>query len=320
MSLKPGEVENLIRTKNLPKIEIKKHKLWDNPDTIHNDQTDTNLPGALIEIDPKDIHKWEFKDRPENELGDLDELAKSIKTVGQLQPGIVRLSKDSSFKYELIIGERRWKACIIAGLLFQAKLTALNNSEASIAQAIENKDREKLSDYARGMNYTKQIIAGNLKQSDLTEKLGVSRQNISRLLSYREIPTPLIEAIEDMTKVSPRTAEEIKLLCKKDSAAINILISVADKIRNGIGHTTVRKYYEKRKSSHTDPISNLKVFSKEGRHLYTWRKDGNGNLSISFPKDIRSILEIKNIENDLITCIEKQLKLTLSPQGDNFGK
>ncbi len=289
----------------------KTHKIYDNPESIATDFS------SLIEITPDEIKLWKYKDRPENELGDLDDFSKVLKKIGQLQPGIVRLSQEPGPKYELIVGERRWRACKLAGIPFQAKLVSYTDTESGLAQAAENKNRQDLSDYARGINYSRQIDDGILTQSDLAEKLGTTRQQISRLMSYKEIPAQLIEAIGDMTKVSPRTAEEIKFICKKDPDGLNMLLGLADKLRSGIGYESLRKNYEKSKSNLEDDISNSKVLSKDGRHLFTWRKDGNGNLSISFPKDIRNVLDPKKAERDFALSIEQQIRLKLSPAGDS---
>ena len=286
------------------------HNIFDDPSDI-DISPDTAHTTEILSVDPNDIVLWKYKDRPENELGDLEEFARVLKSIGQLQPGIVRLSDKPGPKYELLVGERRWRACKIAGIKFQVKVTNYTNTQAGLAQAIENKKRETLSDYASGINYARQIEDGILTQSDLVRELGTSRQFISKLLSYREIPHELIEAIGDMTKVSPNTAEVIKTICKRDSEGLSILLGIADKIRSGIGHVTLNKYYADLKEPPKDTVINSKVTSRDGRHLFTWRKDGNGNLSISFPKDIRSILDIKAAEHAFKESIEQQIKLSL---------
>ncbi|MCX7123970.1 MAG: ParB/RepB/Spo0J family partition protein, partial [Gammaproteobacteria bacterium] len=304
--------------KKLPKISISKHKLWEDPPPPESPTQNSLHPNNnIIEIDPNEVMLWDYKDRPENELGDLNEFARVLREVGQLQPGIIRLSNKPEAKYELLVGERRWRACKIAGILFQARLTSYSNTEAGLAQAIENDEREKLSDYAKGINYARQIEAGILKQSDLVDKLGASKQLISKLLSYREIPTKLMEAIGDMTKVSPHTAEEMKLICKRDPDGLEILLNIADRIRSGIGHNTLKKHYTALKSPPLIDIASPRtVTSGDGRRLFNWRKDGNGNLSISFPQDIRAILNIQNLENSIKTSIEEQIKNPLSRQRD----
>lgn len=298
--------------------EVKKytsHKIFDDPseskEFVHNTSEQLNNSNDVIHnINTNDITLWEHKDRPANEFGNLEDFAKVLKSVGQLQPGIVRLLKDSNYKYELIVGERRWRACKIAEVPFQAKILDLNDEDASIAQAVENEGRENLSDYARGISYAKKIEAGILKQKDLISKLGKSKQEISRLLSFRDIPVELVNAIGDMTKVSSRTAEYIKQVCNKDEKNIEILIGFADKISHGIGFKTIEKHLEETKSLNSSVSMAEKVFSKaDNRHLFTLRKDGNGNSSISFPKDIRSIIDIKTLQSILVEEIDKQINL-----------
>lgn len=277
------------------------HKIYDAPEDNLNNE------GMVISIDPNIIERWEHKDRPENELGDIDSFANVLKTIGQLQPGIVRPSGNQNFKYELLVGERRWLACKSAGIKFKAIVADLNDLDAAIAQAVENEDREKLSDYARGISYADKIKAGILKQKDLIEKLGKSKQEISRLLSYREIPNELIEAIHDMRKVSPYTAEVIKQLCKQDPVNTELLIKYADKIRSGCGNSSILKYVKATQIK--DNFMSEKVLSKNGRHLFTLRKDGNGNQSISFPKDINENTNLAAIKECLIKEVENQLHL-----------
>lgn len=279
------------------------------------------LDGQLVELHPDTVKLWKYKDRPENELGDIDAFAKELASIGQQQPGIVRITEDPHYQYELIIGERRLRACRKAGILFKAILKSLSDNEASLAQAAENEEREQLSDYAKGMSYAKQIEDSIIKQTDLIVKLGLSKQQISRLLSFRDIPQELMHSIGDMTKVSARTAEEIKLLCKKDPHNITLLMGIAEKISAGIGHNTIKKLTDTAKLAQQEFFNPEKVLSKDGRHLFTWRKDGNGNLSISFPKDIRNVLDTKKVEKDISISIEQQIKLKLSseesPRGDS---
>jgi|ERR1700677_2650656 len=293
--------------------EYTTHKIFDDPSSSEThasnmSKSSNELQNIINNINTDEIILWEHKDRPANELGNLEEFAKVLKSVGQLQAGIVRPSKHPAHKYELIVGERRWRACKIAGLNFQAKILNLSDEDASIAQAVENEGRENLSDYARGISYAKKIEAGILMQKDLINKLGKSKQEVSRLLSFREIPSELIEAIGDMTKVSSRTSECIKQICKKNSENLEILMAIADKISSGIGFKTIEKHIEEAKATHNTFSIAEKAFSKnDQRHLFTLRKDGNGNSSISFPKDIRSIIDIKALQNILVEEIDRQI-------------
>lgn len=258
----------------------------------------------VLEVDPNLVEKWEYKDRQGNELGDIPALAKELKELGQQFPCVVRKNGD---KFELIAGERRWCAAKLAGIKLKVTVRNFkNDEEAVICQYIENEGMP-ISEYSRGMHFSQLIEDGIIKQATLTEKLGISRQEVSRLLAYRDIPRHLKEAIGDLSKVSARTAAEIRILCNKDAKNIDALISIGSKIASGIGANTllkeVTKYFEPDKAFNATE----KVFTKSGRHLFTWRKDGNGNVSISFPKNVRERLVLKDLEHEIMDAIHKQL-------------
>lgn len=265
---------------------------------------DSNI-GKIIDIEPNLIKIWENKDRPENELGDIDAFSKELLETGQKIPCIVRQNGET---YELIAGERRWRAALKANIKLKVLVQDLNDKEAAICQIAENSNRRDLSDYAKGMSYTRLIGKNLIKQNDLITKLGMSKQQISRLLSFKDIPFDLIEAIGDMTKVSSRTAEEIRLICNKDPNNISFLKIIADKISSGIGANTLQKEFKRASENNIQSFTADKILSKSGRHLFTWRKDGNGNRSISFPKDISTNIDHKKIEEILSKSIEMQLE------------
>lgn len=270
---------------------------------------------ALIEdIDVRKIIRWKYKDRPENELGDIKELAETFKSVGQQQPCIVRPSPEHPGKYELIVGERRWKAAELADIKLKAVVRDFDDKEAALIQAVENERREDLSEYAKGMSYADKIEKGILSQKDLIEILKISKQQVSRLLSFRKIPQPLFEAIHDFKKVSARTAEELSRLSAKGDNYLEILITLAPKISEGkLGANKIQQEVTKKLDKNlTKDQYNQKVTNKDGRHLFTWRHDNNGVPSIHFPKDIIQLLKNKAIDFDQIThdfkeCLVKKL-------------
>lgn len=284
----------------------------------------TNNLNIIHEIEPSLIDRWIYKDRPENELGDVDELAQTFLNIGQQQPCIVRPSKTDPKRYELIVGERRWQAAKRVGLLLKVIIQDLDDRLAALVQAIENEQRKDLTEFAKGMSYADKIEKGLLAQKDLTEILKISRQQVSRLLSYRNIPPTLFEAISDFRLVSSRTAYELSRLANKNEEYLNALIELADKIREGkIGANSIEKLVKNKLVVASNSMSsNKKVTSIDGRHLFTWRLDNNKTPSIHFPQEIVSLIEEQKIDfdtltNDFINSIIKQLsELSLSPRGD----
>lgn len=278
-------------------------------------------------INPSKILRWKEKDRPDNELGDIDALAQSFVEIGQQVPCIVRPSSTDEDKYELIAGERRWRAAIVAEKPLKVIVQSLDDRTAALVQAVENEQRNDLSDYARGMSYAKKIKSGLLTQKDLTEILSISKQQVSRLLSFSRLSQPITDAVGDFRKVSARTAEELCRLAAKDTAHENAIIQVAEKIRKGnFGEKKLKQHIESivhPKQKNQPPKD--KVFSDDGRHLFTWRLDNNASPSIHFPKSIMSLIQTNKLNIDGITeNIKKHFIQELekighqSPRGDNL--
>lgn len=283
---------------------------------LDNTPSDNAVEEKLISIDPKRISNWEFHDRPEKELGDLHLFAKELKDIGQQQPCIVRPSTKKSFDYELIVGERRWRAALLANIPLLVIVKKLDDAGAAMIQAVENDSRIDLSDYAKGMSFSKLIDKGVIKQKDLIQKLGKSKQYVSALLSFSKIPEPLANAVKDFTKVNAYTAEKIKQLANKDSAHLEALISLSPKIRDGLLRSNkaiesaVLDILLKKESP---VVHNEKVFTRDGRHVFTWRKDNNGIPAIHFPKHVHKLftdgkLNLKEVSDDLLKVLDKKFE------------
>lgn len=266
---------------------------------------------AILEVDPSRVCNWELHDRPENELGDLEALAQDLSDNGQAQPCIVRpYTKNTDFDYELIAGERRWRAATIRGLKLKIIVENLNDQQAAIYQIAENGNRQDLSDYAKGMSYYKLIERKIITQKDLEKSLGKNKIEISRLLSFGDIPKQIWDAVGDMTKISARTASEMRAIVNKGDSHYDAVLQLAARLRTGkLGAASLSKEVDKLISGTSLSALNAKteVRTSSGRHLFTWRKDSNGNISISFPKDIRSYIDKNGLEQALRNEIHEQL-------------
>lgn len=266
--------------------------------------------GALIHIDPNLICNWKFHDRPDQELGDLTSFAEELKAMGQIHPCLIRpIHSTSQFQYEVIIGERRWRAAKIAGIKLKAIVTNCNDHDAALLQAMENSNRKDLSWYAKGMSYSSLVNQDIISQKDLQISLKLSQSSIRNLLSYSKINEKIKFAIGDMTNIAPATAYEICRLQEKGENYIDAIISIAEKLSSGkIGHTKMNELVDKTINSHKSN-SAIPISTESGHHLFTWRQDSNGNTMITFPKDIRKILSIgrTRLENVIVKELQEQL-------------
>lgn len=123
------------------------------------------------------------------------ELAESIKKNGIIMPIIVRFSKTHN-KYEIIAGERRWRAAKIAGLsTIPAIIKEVDDKQALEIALIENVQRQDLTVLEEAEGYKKLIEEFNYTQEKLSEIIGKSRSHIANLLRLLILPDSIKEMI-----------------------------------------------------------------------------------------------------------------------------
>lgn len=160
--------------------------------TIANNPPKTQI----IQLAIDSLQPGKYQPRTVIEDAPLQELASSIKQQGLMQPLVVRALEDSN-KYEIIAGERRWRACRIAGLEDIPVIVHEVDDETAMAMAlIENLQREDLNpvDQARAM--ARLIQEFSMTHQQIAELLSKSRATVSnflRLLSLAEDVMRLLE-------------------------------------------------------------------------------------------------------------------------------
>lgn len=124
----------------------------------------------------------------------LEELAESIKAVGLVQPVIVRKTGD---RYELVAGERRWRAARLAGLVkIPAVIRDAGDAEALELALIENINREDLNAIDTARAYANLQEEFGSTQVELAQKLGRSRSAIANTIRLLELPDDVQALIE----------------------------------------------------------------------------------------------------------------------------
>ena len=277
------------------------------------DAQDINDENVIKLLNPDDVINWCLSDRPSNELGDIDSLAADLLNVGQQQPCIVRINPKIANKYELIVGERRWRAAKKANIPLKAVVKILSDSEAALIQSAENDNRVDLSDYAKGISFSRLINSEVIKQSDLVEKLGKSKQYVSALLSFSKIPPEIIAAIGDMSKISARTAEEIKQLSSKGETYIKAIIDFSAKLRSGrAGQKSLKNFVFNHIESKSSSINN-KTYSCKGKDFFTVNRTKVNDIKMIMSKEINNFLDtldekqLDKIYEEIINVLEKSL-------------
>lgn len=119
---------------------------------------------------------------------ELDELANSIKENGLIQPILLRKAKNEDY-YEIIAGERRFRATKIAGLTkIPAIVKKINNHEALELAIIENVQRSDLSITEEAKGYEQLINEFSYTQDQVAKKLGKSRSHVANILRLLTLP------------------------------------------------------------------------------------------------------------------------------------
>ena len=150
---------------------------------------------GILQVPLEDLVPWQYQPRNKMHKDTLEELSKSIKAQGVLQPILAR--KKASKGYEIVVGERRWRAAQLAGLkTIPTIVKELNNDEAAKIALIENLQREDLNamDQARGLQRLQ--IEFNLSQQDLASSVGKSRPTITNLIRLTKLSPVAQELLE----------------------------------------------------------------------------------------------------------------------------
>ena len=225
---------------------------------------------------------------------ELQSLAHSIQELGLLQPIVVRPNGDNH--YEIISGERRYRAfqlleksyidCIVMDV------DDINNSLLALA---ENINREDLTDY----EIAKSVIIFKDKFPDKTEYatiLGISRQDLYRLLAFEKLPKPIQQRLTDNpTLITAKTAEQIAQFIKTanvtDEQLTLVLNDVLDLVvlenlkQNAIIDELSKKLSQTHQPTTVNNSRTIKVFSLDGKKVGQIKKNAK-KTTIEFNGDI----------------------------------
>jgi ParB family chromosome partitioning protein len=129
---------------------------------------------------------------------ELDELAASIKQHGMIQPIVVRPSPGGGNGYELIAGERRWRAAQKAGVHeIPVVIQDVSDREAMEIAIIENVQRQDLNPLEEAFGYDQLITEFDYTQNDLAAVIGKSRSHVANTLRLLKLPEPVKQYLTD---------------------------------------------------------------------------------------------------------------------------
>lgn len=162
-------------------------------DNMKSDKRGSVTTLRLSEIEPR-------QDQPRKtfEEESLRQLSESIAEHGVLQPIIVRESSNISGLYEIIAGERRWRASKMAGLT-EIPVVIFDGNDLLAAEVaiIENVQREDLNPLEEALSYRDLIERFDLTQEQVASKVGKSRSTVANMMRLLELPEAVLELLKE---------------------------------------------------------------------------------------------------------------------------
>jgi ParB family chromosome partitioning protein len=272
--------------------------------TRKSDQVETERPDAIAEIPLSEIVANPFQPRTEFDQQALEELAASIKEHGIIQP--ITLRKLTDHEYQLIAGERRWRASQLAGLeRVPAYVRTANDQQMLEMAIIENVQREDLNPIEVALSYQRLISECNLRQEDLGTRVGKQRSTVTNYLRLLRLPPQIQVGLRDK-KLSMGHA---RTLVNIDDIALQLAVYeriVKEDLSVRQSEELVRKLSKPEKEKEVPvPVANPNeralqaVQQKLASYFGTSVKvqsdaEGKGNISISFESidDLNRVLDM----------------------------
>ena len=228
----------------------------------------------IIEVALDDIIPNRFQPRLSFDEKGLNELAESIRQHGIIQPLVLRKVAD---KYEIIAGERRYKAAYIAGLVkVPAVIIDLNDNESAEVAIVENIQRRDLSPIEEAKSYKKLLDRGYLTQDQLASRMGKTQATISNKLRLLNLDEKVQDALLN-NKISERHARSLLRVESKEEQR-EILDNI---INNKLNVRETEKLISEKLGENKDnfvPVSNLSNVEEEKTDAF--------DENLEFPKFI----------------------------------
>lgn len=256
------------------------------------------IPVDMVEANP-------FQPRSSFDAEALEELAASIRTLGLIQPITVR--KVSENRYQIISGERRFKACRMAGMAMIPAYVRETDDQGMLEMAlVENIQRENLDPIETALSYKRLIDECNLTQETMADRVGKKRASVANTLRLLKLPVK----VQHDLKVGLLSVGHAKvLLGVEDQELLQQLCDLT--VKEGLSvrqlEDEVRKCLRKprTKAAHQEqelPAEYTRLLSKVGRFFsedISLRRSasGKGTMTVRFNSDEEVNAFLKALED-----------------------
>lgn len=241
---------------------------------------------TILQVPVEDIIPNRFQPRLSFDDTSLNDLALSIKQHGIIQPLVLRRKND---KYEIIAGERRFKAAKLAGLAsVPAVISNLDDNASAEVAIVENIQRKDLTAIEEAKSFQALLDKGYMTQDELARKMGLSQSAISNKLRLLTLDESVQDAILS-EKISERHARTLLKVPshEKQKELLNKIINE---------RLTVKQLEDEIKNMELTPNNEINVTSKPIAPKEEMLSDNNNNNNLGSIEDIYSnAMDIKDI-------------------------
>jgi len=265
------------------------------------------LSRSITEINVEAIEPNPFQPRKEFHETALLELVQSIKTLGLIQP--ITLRKIDGSKFQIISGERRWRASKLAGLKTVPAYIRIADDQGMLEMAlVENIQRSDLNALEVGLSYQRLIDECNLLHDELARRVGKERSTVTNYTRLLKLPPTIQEGLKN-TKLSMGHARAILSLGNPAEQIIFFKRIVDDGLSVRNTEKLIRDYKKGNKSGDASTSSSSNAMHPEVikirdrlSHLFGGKVEiarntkGKGKITIHFGSDDQF--------NDIIEAIE----------------
>ncbi|MDD7101247.1 MAG: ParB/RepB/Spo0J family partition protein [Bacteroidaceae bacterium] len=270
---------------------------------ISTDDINPQGSSSINEIDIDKIVANPNQPRREMDPESLRELADSIEQIGIVQPITLRQMDDGT--YQIIAGERRWRASQLAGLAtIPAYVRNANDESVALMALVENIQREDLNAIEIALAYSNMQQVMNLTQEAVAEKVGKKRTTVANYLRLLKLPAPVQLALRNkqidqgharaiLSVQSP--AQQVKLFneIQKNGYSVRKVEEMAKDINEG---NSVKQTSQKAQSATVLP-KDLQTIQKQlsktfGTKVKAKYNNGKGNITLAFatPEEMDAVI------------------------------
>lgn len=273
---------------------MKKKSLGKGLDALFEDNS-TTLSSGTERVRMADIVPNKEQPRRDFDLAALEQLAASIREHGVIQPLVLRPMPNGT--YQIVAGERRYRASRMAGLLeVPAVVQELTDQEAMELALIENLQREDLNPLEEAQGYQALLDEYHLTQEEIAKSVGKSRPVVANALRLLHLPEPVLQYIKE----GALSAGHARALCGMDdpkqqialaekTVKSDLTVREVEKLAKNLEPSTVKHrtrdhYYEEMEVALTNEL---------GRRVQVQGTQKKGKLTVEFygKEDLRELAD-----------------------------